>query len=66
MEMHINASFDLWNRLLKWNGYSYGIVILLFGKGLFFENRYSNGNTYSLGVKAIFSRKNHLFFFFIF
>jgi hypothetical protein len=31
------GSFGLQNRLLKWNGHSYGIVILLFGKSLFLE-----------------------------
>jgi hypothetical protein len=30
------TSFGSRNRPLKWNDYSYGIVILLFGRGLFF------------------------------
>jgi len=29
------ASYGLRNRPLEWNDYSYGIVIPLFGKGLF-------------------------------
>jgi hypothetical protein len=29
------TSFDSRNRLLEWNDYSYGIVIVLFGRGLF-------------------------------
>jgi len=32
---HSTASFGSRNRLLEWNGYSIGIIILLFGMSLF-------------------------------
>jgi hypothetical protein len=34
---NIKASFGSRNKLLEWNGYSYEIVILLFGSGLFLK-----------------------------
>jgi hypothetical protein len=34
--MLVTASFGLRNRPSEWNDYSYGIVILIFGRDLFF------------------------------
>ena len=35
LRTNANVLFGLQNRPLEWNSYSYGIVILLFGKSLF-------------------------------
>jgi hypothetical protein len=56
--MQLKGLFGSRNTLLEWNGYSYGMIILLFGKGLFLGIVIRMEITNPLHTEIVISLKN--------